>query len=151
MSDFADNHDVAMFEMAEEVLAERPDTFGHVSFLLPNDRLDLTLDVCGTTTAIAHGHQMGRTSGGAVKKGEDWWKGQAFGIQPAGDATLLISGHNHWYFCAQQGKRTHFQCPAGEGGSDWFRNQTGLESPRGLLTMTIGSEHLRGWDNVKVL
>lgn len=150
-TDFADNHDVAMFEMAEEVLAERADTFGHVRFQLPNGNLDLTLDVAGTTTTIFHGHQLPGGGGGAVKNGENWIKGQAFGMQPAGDATVFISGHNHWFFAAQQGIRTHFQCPAMDGGSEWFKNKTGLDSPPGILTMTIGSKYRRGWDNVKIL
>jgi predicted phosphodiesterase len=152
---FSDNADVAIFETLEEVFAENPDAFSHMSFVIPDDRLDLTLDVKGTITALAHGHQAGKGST-AAQKLDNWWMGQAHGMQPAGDASLLLSGHFHHLSVTQSGQKTHIQCPALEGGSDWWRNVTGQRSAPGLLTLTIGSEHIRedhrvGWDNLQVV
>lgn len=152
---FSDNADVAIFETLEEVFAENQDAFGHMSFVLPDDRLDLTLDVKGTITTLAHGHQAGRGSTPAQKL-DNWWMQQAHGMQPAGDSSLLLSGHYHHLNVVQTGQKTHIQCPALEGGSDWWRNVTGQRSAPGLLTMTIGKEHVReehmvGWDNLQVV
>lgn len=147
---FGDNADVSLVETVEEIISENQDAFSHVSFSIPNDRLDMTLDICGTVTGIAHGHQFGKGMG-AARKAEEWWKGQAHGGQPIGDASLLISGHYHHFLLTQMGRKTHIQAPAMEGGSEWYRNVTGMESPPGMLTLTIGKEHTRGWDNIAIL
>lgn len=151
----ADNIDVELFEQLEDIFSMNQDAFGHVSFVLPNEKLDLTLDIKGTITTIAHSHQMERGASPA-QKAENWWKGQAFGMEPAGDSTLLVTAHNHHFLATQTGIRTHFQCPALECGSDWWTTKTGQRSAPGMLTMTIGKEHMRegfsvGWDNVAVI
>jgi len=155
---FGDNDDVAIFEMAEETLSENPDAFSHVSFVIPKDDLTVTLDVCGTITGLAHGHQAGRGNGAASKM-QNWWKDQAHGQQPIGSAQLLLSGHWHHLIVNQSGSKTHIQAPALEGGSDWWREQTGQEAPKGLMTVAIGKtlgpvingDQRAGWDHLRVL
>lgn len=148
---FADNHDVAIFEQLEEITSANPAAFEHVSFQIPNDRLDLTLDMSGTITTLAHGHQFGRGATPA-QKALNWWKDQAHGMQPAGDSQLFVSAHNHHLLVTQEGAKTHVQCPSIDGGSDWYRNMTGRESPPGTLSMVIGKNAgLPGWDHLRVL
>jgi predicted phosphodiesterase len=141
-TDFTDNHDTAVFEQAAAVLEANPQAYGHVSFLFPTGQdLTVTLDVKGTTVALAHGHQM---RGGAHK----WWAEQSHGMRSVGDATLLLSGHYHHLRLEQPGARTWIQAPALDGGSDWWTNQTGQLSAPGTLTLVVGGG---GWDHLRVL
>lgn len=143
-TDFADNHDVAVFEQAAAVLEANPDAYGHVRFVFPTGMdLTVTLDIAGTTTALAHGHQF---RGGS--KAQAWWAGQAHGMQPPGDATLLLSGHYHHLRVEQSGAKTWVQAPALDGGSTWWTGQTGQDSPPGILTMTVGAG---GWGDLAVV
>lgn len=135
-TDFSDNEDVAIVEMAEEVLAMNHDAFGHVTFKIPDHPLSLTLDACGVNTTIVHGHQMNGVD--AMKKGENWVKGQAFSFEPAVDSRLLVSGHNHFPFFVSNGPRSHIQAASLEGASEWFRNQYGYDAPKGLTTFCVG-------------
>ena len=143
---FADNADVEVIESAAEVLAAAP-AYAHVSSVIPNEQLSLTLDIAGTITALAHGHQArkGPTPQAKVK---EWWKGQAFGMRPAGDATLLLTGHSHHLSVVQDGPRTHIQAPTSDSGSQWWEETAGVPSIPGALTLTIGPD---GWDDLKLL
>lgn len=136
-TDFADNDDVAIFEQIAEIFEENPARYGHVHFLIPDDELAITLDVCGTITTIMHGH-LGRAGATAQAKQLNWWKNQAHGLQPAGDSTLLVTAHYHHFTVTQQGAKMHIQCPALEDRSDWWVDVAGQDAPPGVLTMTIG-------------
>lgn len=143
-TDFADNHDVAVFEQAAAVLEANPGAYGHVHFVFPTGQdLTVTLDIAGTVTSLAHGHQF---RGGS--KAQAWWAAQAHGMQPPGDATLLLSGHFHHLRVEQSGAKTWMQAPALDGGSTWWTNQTGQDSPPGVLTLTVGGG---GWADLAVL
>jgi hypothetical protein len=137
---FGDNDDVAVMEQVAEIIRANPD-YDHISFVFPKNELTLTLDVNGTIVGLAHGHQV---KGSA----ESWWGKQAFGLQPIGDADILLTGHYHHLVVKQSGSRTHFQAPALDGGSQWFTEQAGVVAPAGLLTITVGPF---GWDDLRVL
>lgn len=114
----------------------------HVSFVFPaKDEMTLTLDIQGTTVGLAHGHQ---TRG----KTHDWWAKQAHGLQPIGDATLLLTGHYHHLKLEQSGAKTWLQQPALDGGSTWFRHLTGQDAPAGLVTLLVGGGT---WQDLAVL
>jgi predicted phosphodiesterase len=150
-TDFADNDDVAMFEQIAEAFAENPDAYGHVSFVIPNDELTVTLDVCGTLVTWAHGHQFG---GGATaeKKARSWLADQALGKHAPGDCDLLISGHYHHLCVAQWGAVGWVQVPALDGGSDWWRNKSGQHSPPGVCSLVVGSSvSAAGWSHLHML
>ena len=124
-----------------DALADHPD-YKHVSFVFPKyDTLTVTLDICGTVTGLAHGHQC---RGKAV----EWWKNQAHGQQDIGEATLLLTGHYHHLKVEQSGRKTWIQAPALDGGSTWFENSSGMAAPAGMLTLTIGNG---GWSDVQIL
>jgi predicted phosphodiesterase len=107
--------------------------YEHVSFVFPKpDSLTVTLNVSGTNVGFAHGHQM-------RGKAHDWWAKQSHGMQPIGDATLLMTGHFHHLHIQQTGAKTWIQMPALDGGSQWFLERTGQDAPAGLVTMCVGA------------
>lgn len=145
-TDFADNVDVAVYEDAADLLAEN-DRFDNIKFHIPRSDLTQTIDLHGTIVGLAHGHQA-RGGGKPAQKIEAWWQGQMKGRQPVGDADILLTGHYHHLIVQQVGPRTHMQAPALDGGSEWWVNISGLDSPAGVLTFTVGED---GWDHLKVL
>jgi hypothetical protein len=143
---FGDNDDVAVVEELAEIFDGR-EGFGHVSFVYPDEDLVVTLRIAEQTVAFAHGHQA-RGGGSIDTKIESWWKGQGHGMRPAGDATVLFTGHYHHLRIVQNGPRTWFQCPSIEGGSQWWTEQSGESSPRGTLTVRITPQ---GWSDLAVI
>lgn len=116
--------------------------YDHVSIRVPaRDELTLTLDFEGTLVGMAHGHQFGSNV-------ERWWGAQAHGCQPIGDATLLLGAHKHHLVIQRNGYKTFIQCPALDGGSQWWKHQTGMESPPGIVTLLVGGG---GWSDLEVL
>jgi hypothetical protein len=145
-TDDADNDDVAVFETLALVLDQNPETYGHVSFVLPTEELSVSLDVSGTIVAFTHGHLSG--GGNPQQKQWNWWKGQMAGQLPAGDAEVLVTAHYHHFSVIDHGPRVHLQCPAMDCGSKWYRDKTGAESRKGTLTFTVGAS---GIDDIKVI
>jgi len=137
-----DSWDVDAAAAVCERLSDQPEKFGHVAWHFPGvDKDVVTLDLAGTIVAVAHGHQC---KGGAEK----WWANQAHGMAPAGDASLLITGHYHHLRVTQSGRKTWLQAPALDNGSEWWARETGAAAPSGLLTLTVGRG---GWDHLRVL
>lgn len=145
-TDFADNRDVAVFEDVAEILHES-DRFEHVRTVIPNKDLTLTLDLYGTIIGLAHGHQIQKAAGGSAGlKTQAWWKDQMKSLRPIGDADLLITGHFHHLLVQSVGPRTHIQCPALHGGSDWWDEIRGGGDRPGQLSLVVGMD---GWDHLK--
>lgn len=137
-----DSWDIEAASAVRDALEMQDDKFSHVVWHFPGTDKDVvTIDLAGTIAAIAHGHQC---KGGAEK----WWAGQAHGMTPAGDATLLITGHYHHLRVTQTGRKTWVQAPALDNGSEWWARETGAAAPSGLLTLTVGRG---GWDHLRVL
>lgn len=132
-----DNDDVAAFEMVAEILAANPEAYGHVRFILPEDEISLVVEVSGRYLGFAHGHV---TSNGAdpQKKIKEWWKAQNFANNPIGYVNILITGHYHHFSIIEHDfDKIHMQCPTMDGGSEWFKDLTGVESRPGTLTFVI--------------
>lgn len=145
-TDFSDNLDVAVVHDAADILSEN-DRFAGVQFHIPSAELTQTIDLHGTVVGLAHGHQA-RGGGSVEQKLLRWWRGQMEGRQPIGDADILLSAHYHHLQVAQHGSRTWIQAPSLDGGSEWFRDMSGLDSPAGVLTVVVGPD---GWDHLRVL
>lgn len=144
-----DNDDVAVVEMVADVLDGR-DGLDHVSWVVPEDRLSIVLNCSGVNVGFTHGH-LARQSGNAQAKLWAWWKDQMGGDQPIGDARILVTGHYHHLSVVDHGPRVHIQCPAQDGGSDWFRNATGADSAAGQLVFVTGAHLKAGFDRLRVL
>jgi hypothetical protein len=147
-TDFGDNHDLAIFHQLQDVFSFNPAAYGHVSFAIPKDSLAMTLEMGGEIVGMTHGHITGKAraklsskineTGSAAKKVLDWWAMQAHGQQPVGDARILFTGHYHHLLVTEAGRKTHVQVPALDGGSDWWRNQSGQDARPGMLTCRVG-------------
>ena len=142
-----DNDDLAVVEQVAEILAANPGRYGHVSVVLA-DSLTLTLDVCGVIHSWTHGHQNLKGSA----KVEGWWKGQALGRTGIADSDILATAHFHHLLVSEASGRTHFQCPAMDGGSQYHTDHTGQSSPPGLLTYGVGLAYgPRKWGDLEVI
>lgn len=143
---FADNHDVAIFDQVADVLSMNAASYGHVSFQIPRDDLSLALDMGGVGTGVTHGHLFRKGKGG------EWWAKQAHGEQPVGSTRILFTGHYHHFALLESGSKTWIQCPSLEGGSDWWRNVSGENSRKGLLTVRLGENVApTGWADLAIL
>jgi predicted phosphodiesterase len=145
-----DSDDLAVFEQVGEVLTANPDRYADVSVFLPT-ALSMTLDIAGVPVGFTHGH-LARGGANPAAKVEKWWTGQVMGFQPVADARILVTGHYHHLLVVESTGRTHFQCPAMDGGSGWWTTSTGQSSPSGMLTFTVGADcGSRGWADMAVL
>jgi hypothetical protein len=129
-----DNADAKVFEQAADVLAENPEAFGHVSFTVPREELAATLAVEAWVLGITHGHIAGRGAGGPEGKMYNWFKGQAAGKRPVGDAHVLLTSHYHHARMADWGGCVWLQAPTMDGGSPYFQDLSGQDATPGLLT-----------------
>jgi hypothetical protein len=137
---FGDNDDVLAAEMLYRGYRKNRDRYSCVRLHVPKNELTLTLDLSGTVTTFAHGHQTARTSGlawGHVKT-LNWWRDQSFGRRGAQDADLLVTGHFHYYAVTQVGDRMHVQVPALDGGSQWYQETRGVPTSQGIVTAVVG-------------
>lgn len=126
-----------------DALAMNPAAYGHVSVVTPGrDELTLTLDVAGTRVGFAHGHQF------RPGKAHVWWAEQAHGVQPIGDATLLLSAHLHHFRMEQPGAKTWIQVPAMESESTWWRHLHGQVAPAASVSLVVGQG---GWSDLALV
>ena len=144
---FDDNADLEVFEQAAEILQANPEAYGHLSWVIPQGDMTVTLDVCGTIVTWAHGHQFGG-SGLPLAKARSWWQGKMAAQHPAGDATVLVYGHYHHLQLLQDGPRTIMGCPSNDGGSRWFEEQGGPTTACGTLSFVCEGG---GWRDLAVL
>lgn len=129
-TDPADSWQIEVASAVQDACAEN-DALAHVEFRYPpRDTGTLAIDAAGTLLGFAHGHQ--------ARDMVKWWHGQATGRTPVGSADVLITAHFHHFRAQQVGPRLWLQIPAMDGGSPWFRDKTGLDSPTGLVTLLVG-------------
>lgn len=131
LTDPMDSWQVEIVQQVLDICAENP-ALAHVQgrFGL-RDESTLTVDMSGTMVGFAHGHQA-RDMGGS------WWSGQAMGRTAVGQAEVLITAHLHHYKVNQVGPNLWIQTPAMDGGSAWWKNAKGLDSPTGIVSLVVG-------------
>jgi hypothetical protein len=144
---FEDNDDLAVFEQVQEILGANPEAFANISWVIPDGDMTITLDVCGTVVAFAHGHQFSG-SGLPLNKARTWWKNKMASMHPTGDATCLVYGHWHHLQVLQDGPRTIFGCPSNDGGSRWFEERGGPTTACGTLTFVADKD---GWHDLRII
>jgi predicted phosphodiesterase len=133
MTDPTDSWQIEVVAAVQDACAENP-ALSHVKFYYPKpDNATLAIDLGGTILGMAHGHQ-GKDMG-------KWLHGQATGRTPVGSADVLLTGHFHHFRADQVGPRLWIQVPAMDGGSAWFRDKSGLESPTGIVSLVVGDGH----------
>lgn len=130
ISEPTDSWQVEIAAAVQDACAEN-DALAHIQFRYPEkDYGTLAINLDGTVLGMAHGHQ----ARDLVK----WWQGQATGRTPVGDADILVTAHFHHLKINQVGPRLWIQVPAMDGGSPWFRERQGLESPTGMVSFVVG-------------
>lgn len=133
MTDPIDSWQIEVVAAVQDACSENP-ALSHVKFYYPQpDHATLAIDLGGTVLGLAHGHQ--------AKDMGKWIAGQATGRTPVGYADVLMTGHFHHFRADQIGPRLWIQVPAMDGGSAWFRDKSGLESPTGIVSLVVGPEY----------
>lgn len=136
-TDDGDNEDVALFETVAEALAMNPAAFGHVSFVIPEDKLFLTLNISGANVTFSHGHKA-KSGATPAKKQQNWWEKMAFNGSELADTDILVTGHYHHFIQTEVSKgKWFFQCPCMDPGSKWFEDIGGATSSPGTLTFLV--------------
>ena len=143
-----DNLDLQAFEIVQHVCDQNPDRYSNVSWIIPDNQLSISIDVCGTIIGAAHGHQTRGTKHAATRIW-DWWQAQQMGRRPVADADVLVTGHFHYLSIVNNGGRTHIQVPPLDSGSEWFAERYGYETTAGTMTFTVGPD--RHVDHLTVL
>ena len=64
---------------------------------------------------------------------------------------LLFAGHLHHFVASESTGRQVFQVPAMDGGSQWYQATAGANAQAGLMTIVVGSNTPRGWDDLRIL
>lgn len=136
----SDNDDCLVFENAARVAARDP-RLGHVDFVIAQGEPAKTLDINGWVYATTHGQAFGKGAGTPERKAFNWYKGQAGGHFPAGDAHVLVSHHYHHRSVRDWGACLWVQTPANDGGSLQHTDLTGEAADAGMLSwvVTVGS------------
>lgn len=150
---WTDNDDLALFEEIAEIMAVNTERYGLVAVPTGaiSDDLTMTLTISGIPVGFAHGHQFGSQKGAQVRM-EEWLRGQVMGNQPIAKAQILFAGHLHHFVASEASGRTVIQVPAMDGGSYWYTNKTGQNSPAGMLAVSIGEAcGPRGWSDLVIL
>jgi hypothetical protein len=151
---FADNSDLEVFEHVAFAHTKNPGAYDRVAFNIAGENLTLAFQPLadGPIVGLAHGHQAKYGGTTAQQKVASWWKDQAFGQQPVGDADILVTAHNHHLSVIEHGaRRWHFQASTEDSGSDWFTETAGVESSPSMLSFVIVRGRLRPWDDLKLL
>jgi len=144
-----DNDDVAIFEQIAEIFAANPDTYGHVGFRLPLERLTVSLSLSGHIVAFTHGH-LSKPGANAAQAVWNWWKDQTLGRAHPGvaDADILITGHYHHLNVKEQEGRAVFICPSLTPVGEYFQDQYGVRTREGTLSMVIAPD---GWGELHLI
>jgi len=116
-----------------------PDRYQAVSVFVPKNDDDIIVRQIGTVTvAIAHGHQWSRG------KSMEWIAGQALNQQPAGQADILLHGHEHEFSVKTRKTRWAICASPLEVRSNWWKMKTGDEAKRGALVFTSDNNEIEG-------
>jgi hypothetical protein len=134
-----DNDDCLVFENAARA-AGRDDRLKHVDFVIAQGEPAKTLDINGWIYANTHGQAFGKGAGRPEQKAHNWYKGQAGGRFPAGDADVLMSHHYHHHAVRDWGACQWVQTPANDGGSLQHTDLTGEAAEAGMLSWVVTNE-----------
>ena len=133
ITDPVDSWQVEVAAAVQDACAENP-ALAHVQFRYPErDHGTLAVNVAGVMLGMAHGHQ--------ARDLPKWWAAQAQGKTAVGGADILLTAHYHHFVAQQVGPRLWLQIPASDGGSPWFRDRHGLESPTGIVSFVLGEDY----------
>lgn len=132
---FSDNLDTHGIKQAARIVRALPAYSERALFAFPEgEELSLTIRVRGRVHTFLHGHQGRVNAATAHAKIVRWVADQALGMRAAGESEFVWSGHYHHFSVKEVGRRVFVQAPALDGGSAWFAETMGTETPPGILT-----------------
>lgn len=146
---FADNDDVA----SPEAVREAFDLAGWdtLNWIIPNEELSLCVDLNGVKVGLVHGHQF-RGGVNALKKAEDWWRTNDFGLQAVREVQILLSGHFHHYSNTNiTHGRSWIQAGTIDPGSKWYTDTSGTTAIPCVLNFVATKDHPLGYDHLRLL
>lgn len=133
ITDPMDSWQVEIVQQVLDICKENP-ALAHVAGRFANrDHSTLAVNLSGVIVGFAHGHQ--------ARDLPKWWAGQSMGRTEVGAAEILITAHYHHFRAEQVGPNLWLQIPAMDGGSAWFRDRKGLESPPGIVSLVVGEDY----------
>jgi hypothetical protein len=133
ITDPMDSWQVEIVQQVLDICKDNP-ALAHVEGRFPErDNSTLAVNLSGTIVGFAHGHQS--------RDIPKWFAGQSLGRTEVGASEVLITAHYHHYKAEQVGPNLWIQIPAMDGGSAWFRDRKGLESPPGIVSLVVGDGH----------
>lgn len=149
---FADNDDVAAPEAVMEAFRLAGGLWDErLTWHIPDEELSMVVTVEDVPIGIVHGHQF-RGGANALKKAEDWWRANDFGLQPVREAQILVSGHfHHLNITNVTHGRTWMQAPTIDPGSKWYTDTSGVTAIPGVLTFVATQDSPYGYDHLRVL
>ena len=133
ITDPLDSFQVDIVAQVMDIVADNPALQNVEARYIESDHTTLAMNLSGVTVGFAHGHQS--------RNLPKWWEGQALGQTPIGSADILLTAHYHHFHAQNLGPRFWVQIPSMDGGSAWFRDRHGLDSPTGIVTMVVGEDH----------
>lgn len=138
----SDNLDVALIDQVGDIVAANPDRYaGRVEVFVPENGLELLVELAGVRLGFIHGHQNGSPGASVAGTLENWWLKHVMGgtdYNLIANAQILNSGHYHHFLQSEATGRVIFQAPSQDPGSQWFKDKTGKHSPPGMLTYMVG-------------
>jgi hypothetical protein len=109
------------------------------------------IDLNGVKVGLVHGHQF-RGGANALKKAEDWWRANDFGLQAVREVQILLSGHLHHYSNTNVTHgRSWIQAPTIDPGSKWYTGSSGVTAIPGVLNFVATTDHPLGYDYLRIL
>lgn len=144
----SDNAGGFLAETLRRVLDSDGQRYGHVTWTIPHDEMNVFTVAAGVPLAFNHGHKIPSSGRDGFEK---WLGGQVRGDDEAYRAKIWQTAHRHHFAAWDLGSCTVFQAPSLDGGSKWFRDRTGSYSRSGILTYLVGNHSPLGWSDLAFL
>ena len=130
ITDPMDSWQIEIVQQVLDICKENP-ALAHIQGrFAERDHSTLAVNLSGVIVGFAHGHQ--------ARDIPKWLAGQSLGRTEIGASEILITAHYHHYRAQQVGPNLWIQIPSMDGGSSWFRDRQGLESPPGIVSLVVG-------------
>lgn len=130
ITDPMDSWQIEIVQQVLDICKENP-ALAHIEGrFAERDHSTLAVNLSGVIVGFAHGHQ--------ARDIPKWLAGQSLGRTEIGASEILITAHYHHYRAQQVGPNLWIQIPSMDGGSSWFRDRQGLESPPGIVSLVVG-------------
>lgn len=114
-----------------DAMKKNPDRYNNVHVYIPGkDEDHIVRDIDGTIVVMLHGHQLPKRNGAL-----EWLAKQAVNRTPAGNAQVVLHGHEHSFSIQSIRSAIAICAPTYEDRSVWYQQKHGALSKRGGLVL----------------